>query len=172
MPRISFLTIVNYLESLATLHVDIKDQYRWNASEFSGALRKGVELPVMLIDAIETQTGGDKTKTIHNNSGAFTILGKPNTRTGNLDAYAAQNEVLDYCQTICFDIETRILSDSENIKDTNGDKNWLYGLVDKNSFHTFKLGPVFSDGLYGYRTEFTLKNLVPTCPDSSKWSDL
>ena len=76
MPRISFLNIINYLEQLAANHVDIKQSYRWNVSEVSGALRSGIELPVMLIDAVETQTKGDATKTIHVNTTAFTILGK------------------------------------------------------------------------------------------------
>ena len=172
MPRVSFLHIVNYLEELATNHVDIKSSFRWNVSEVSGALRSGIELPVMLVDAVETQTKGDSTKTIHINTTAFTILGKPNTRTANLDEYEAQNETLDYCQQICFDIETRVLSDATIAKRANGSKNWLYGLVDKNSFHHFKLGPIFSDGLYGYRCEVSLKNQVSTCPDPLKWDDL
>lgn len=171
MPRISFLNIINYLEQLAVNHVDIKKSYRWNVSEVSGALRSGIELPVMLIDAVETQTKANNTKTIHVNTTAFTILGKPNTRTGNLDQYEAQNEVLDFCQQICFDIEQRIINDA-SISRKNGVKNWLYGLVDKNSFHHFKLGPIFSDGLYGYRCELTLKNQVCTEPNVYKWNDL
>ena len=171
MPRISFLNIINYLEELATNHVDIKGSFRWNVSEVSGALRSGIELPVMLIDAVETQTKADSTKAIHINTTAFTILGKPNTRTGNLDKYEAQNEILDYCQQICFDIEQRIISDA-NIPRKDSVKNWLYGLVDKNSFHHFKLGPIFSDGLYGYRCEVSLKNQVCTEPNPDKWNDL
>ena len=172
MPNISFLTITEFLENLALLHVDVKGSYRWNVSEVSGKLRKGIQLPVTLIDAVETQTSGDKSKTIHANSTAFTTLGKPNTRTGNLDDYQAQNEVLLHCQQINFDFETRILKEAENPKDANGNKNWLYGLVDKNSFHHFKVGPLFSDGLYGYRCELTLKNQVCTEPNVDKWNDL
>ncbi|WP_340074560.1 hypothetical protein [Leptobacterium sp. I13] len=172
MPRVSFLDVINYLEQLVANHVDVKTAYRWNVSEISGALRSGIELPVMLIDAVETQTLGDNTKTLHINSTAFTILGKPNTRTGNLDQYEAQNETLDYCQQICFDLEQRILYDSENVKDANGNKSWLYGLVDKNSFHHFKVGPLFSEGLYGYRCELSLKNQVGMAPDGAKWADL
>lgn len=172
MPRVSFLDVTNYLASLATTHVDIQGSYRWNISEVSSALRSGVPLPVMLIDAIETNTQGDASKTLHLNSTAFTILGKPNTKTGDLDQYQAQNEVLDYCQQICFDLEQRILYDAKQVKDSNNNKNWLYGLVDTSSFHHFKVGPIFSDGLYGYRTELILKNHIPLLPDSSKWSDL
>ena len=172
MPRVSFLTIVNYLESLAENHIDVKKAYRWNVSEVSGALRSGIELPVMLIDAVETQTKGDPAKTFHANTTAFTVLGKPNVRTGNLDQYDAQNQVLDFCQQICFDMETRILRDAGRVKDVNGNKNWMYGLVDKKGFHHFKIGPIFSDGLYGYRCEVSLKNQVCTIPNPEKWNDL
>ena len=172
MPNITFNHIVNYLENLADAHVSINSKYRWNAHEFSGALRNGVALPVMLIDAPETQTGGDATKTLHNNTTAFTVLDKPNTRTGDFNEYEAQNQVLNACQEICFDLETRILHDAEKVKDSKNAKNWLYGLVSKNSFHHFKVGPVFSDGLYGYRCELTITNQVPTLPDITKWSDL
>lgn len=172
MSRVSFLKIVNYLESLATHHAEIKGQYRWNVSEFSGALRKGVHLPVMLIDPVETHTSGDNKSTVHSNTTAFTILGKPNTKTGNLDEYEAQNEVLEYCQAICFDIEQRIIYDCDQVKDTSGKKNWLYGRIDKNSFKFYKIGAIFTDGLYGYRCELTIKNQVITPFNASLWGDL
>ncbi len=172
MPRISLLDIVGYLEGLASAHVDIKSAYRWNVSEFTGKMRKGVELPVMLIDAVETQGMGDKAKRFHANVTAFTILDKPNTKTGGMDEYEAQNQVLDACQQICFDVEDRILFTASLTKDDNNAKNWLYGLVDEDSFHHVKVGPIFVDGLYGYRCEVTLKNQVPTLPDASKWQDL
>lgn len=171
MPRISFLNIINYLEGLAEKHVDIKAAYRWNVLEFSGLLRKGVDLPVMLIDAVETQTSGDSKKTIHSNSTAFTVLGKPNTNTGNIDEYEAQNIVLDFCQQICFDIEARIIEDSK-IPQKDNKNNPFYGLINKNSFHFFKVGPIFSDGLYGYRCELTLKNKESLCVDKTKWTDM
>ncbi|MFV9552098.1 hypothetical protein [Algibacter sp. PT7-4] len=172
MPRITMLIITSYLENIANNHALIQDKFRWNISEVTGQLRKGVNLPFMAIDAVETKTTGDKTKIIHLNSTAFTILGKPNTKTGNLDQYEAQNQVLEYCQNICFDIENRILHDAQQIKDAQGNKNWLYGLVDQNSFHHFKVGPLYAEGLYGYRCEITLKNQSTICVEKDKWNDL
>ena len=69
-------------------------------------------------------------------------------------------------------METRILQDATMTKRADGAKNWMYGLVDKNSFHHFKLGPLFSDGLYGYRCELSLKNQVCREANPDKWSDL
>lgn len=172
MPRVTFIQITQYLEALSLHHKDVNSSYRWNASEFAGSLRQGVLLPVTLIDAVETQSSGDSSKTIHANTTAFTVLGKPNTSTGNLDSYDAQNEVLELCQNICFDFETRILHDAKQPQNAQGGKNWLYGLVDKNSFHHFKVGPITVEGLYGYRCEVTLKNTVPTDVEAAKWDDL
>lgn len=171
MPRITFSQFNAYFKNLAKTHVSIKDAYRWNPMEFTGRSRQGVELPVMLIDAVETQTSGDTTKTVHANNIAFTILGKPNTNTGKIDAYDAQDEVLEYCQNICFDLEARILYDA-TLPEIDGVKNWMYGLVSKNNIRHFKLGPIFTDGLYGYRTEVTFKNIVPLGVDADKFNDL
>jgi hypothetical protein len=172
MPRISFTQITQYLEKLADAHVDVNDKYRWNAGEFTARLRTGVNLPVVLIDAVETQSSGDNTKTIHSHSTAITVLGKDQTYTGKIDSYQKQNEVLEMCQKICFDFETRIIDDASKLVDDQGSKNWLYGHVDKNSFHHFKVGPVFTDGLFGYRCEITIKNQVPTNVEALNWHDL
>lgn len=171
MPRITFSQLNAYFKNLGENHVDIQDVYRWNPQEFTGKMRSGVQLPVMLVDPVETHPSGDTTKTIHSNHIAFTVLGKPDTKTGKIDSYDAQDEVLDYCQNICFDLEARILYDA-TLPEIAGVKNWMYGLVDKNSFHHFKVGPVFVDGLYGYRTELIFKNTVPLGVDVSKFTDL
>ncbi|ALU74348.1 hypothetical protein AUW17_03270 [Tenacibaculum dicentrarchi] len=172
MPRIDFKTITNYLENLADANIEIASKYRWNVTEFTGNLRSGIALPVKLIDAVEVQTSGNNTQRSHNNIVAFTVLDKPNTRTGNANEYDAQNEVLNRCQNICFDIETRILHDATNIKDADGNRNWLYGRVEEGSFRFYKMGPIFTDTLYGYRCEFALKNQVCKIPDASKWNDM
>lgn len=171
MPRISFLTIVNYLESLASNHVSINDSYRWNVNEAEGEMRSGLSVPILLIDPVEVKPSGDAAKTFHSNMTAFTVLGKPGVSTGKIDSYAEQNEVLEYCQQICFDVQERILHDA-TIPRIGGEKNWMYGLVDKNSFHFFKVGPLFVEQLYGYRCELTLKNKVSLYIDKNKWADL
>jgi|GEM_PF-1393964 len=171
MPRISFLTIVNYLESLASKHTLINDSYRWNLNEVEGQLKSGLTLPVLFIDPVEVKPSGDAAKTFHSNITAFTILGKPGVNTNKLDSYDEQNEVLDYCQQLCFDVQERIMHDA-TIARIDDEKNWMYGLVDKSSFHFFKVGPLFTDQLYGYRCELTLKNKVSLYIEKNKWTDL
>lgn len=171
MPKISFLDIVNYLENLAENHTEINSSYRWNVAEMEGNLRSGLLLPVMLIDAIETKSEGSPGKFFHVNTTAVTILGKENTPTASMDDYENQNIVLNFCQGICFEIESRIVHDSKIAK-INDLSNWLFGMVDLNSIQHFKIGPITSDSLYGYRLEFTIKNNVPKMPTISKWNDL
>jgi hypothetical protein len=171
MPRVSYNTIIEYLDFLASNHVNIADSYRWNVSDISGAFRKGVALPVMLIDPIENHPQGDAVKIINDNMTAITILGKPNTTTAQLDSYSQQNIVLNYTYELCLDVMKRILSDAQKIT-INGSKNWMYGMVDVSSFHILNIGPVFTDRLYGYRMEIVFKNTESLIVDESKWNDL
>ena len=170
MPNISFEVLINYFEDLADKHVDIKSHYRWNISEIAEAMRSGVEYPVMAIDSPEVSTSGDRSSRFHYNSMAFTILAKPENIRG-ADKYAEQNEVLNECLQIGYDVENRIVADSAQ-RERNGEKNWLYNLLDLSSFNFQKVGPIYTDGLYGYRCEFLIKNAVPKVVDASKWNDL
>lgn len=171
MPRVSYNTIINYLESLAVNHNDIASSYRWNVSDITGAFRKGVALPVMLIDPIENHPQGDATKVINGNMTAITILGKPGTPTTQIDSYAQQNIVLNNSYEICLDVMKRILSDAQKVN-INGSKNWMYGMVDPESIQILNVGPVFSERLFGYRMEIVFKNTESLIVDPLKWADL
>lgn len=167
MPNISFLDIVNYLENLADNHNDVASKFRWNFGEISNAIRNDISYPVMLIDSVEVNLEGNTKSRFHKHQCAFTILAKPN----NPHSYEDQNNVLNQCQKICFEICKRIIHDGEQYE-INDEKNWLYGLVDISSFTFQKGGPLFSDGLYGYRCEFAIKNQISTVIDEDIWSDL
>lgn len=170
MPNISFNILISYLEELADKHVDIKSHFRWNISEVTGAMRSGIEYPVMAIDSPEVSTSGDRSSRFHYNSMAFTILAKPENIRG-ADKYAEQNQVLNECLQICYELEKRIVADSA-LRARAGEKNWLYNLLDINSFNFQKIGPIYSDGLFGYRCELLIKNSVPKGLDASKWTDI
>ena len=130
----TFKKIIDYLTDLGSKHVDIKDAYRFNHLEISGSLKKGVNKSFMLIDPVEVQPSKTPVTTTHNNKCAFTILGKEGVSTAKLDAYDAQNEVLDWCQAIAFEVAARITEDA-----SNSANKWLYGAIDINSFHYYKL---------------------------------
>jgi len=170
--KASFKKIVDYLTNNGLQHVDINDVFRWNKLELSGSLRNGVNLTAMLIDSIETTVSTPNSKKFHHNQGAFTILGKPNVSTSKIDSYIEQNEVLDHCQTIAFEMAARLIYDARVTALNNAELKWLYNNIEADSFHFFKVGPVFTNQLYGYRCEFTIKAKETYEPNPIKWNDL
>jgi len=172
--NIGFKLIVSYLENLGILHTEVKKTFRWNSDEINNALPRGVALPLMLVDAPQKAESkvGKASATFNRHTCAFTILGKPGTSTAQFSAYVRQNEVIAYCEEICDQIQNRIEADQLVHSFTNGDRNWLYGLLIEASFEGFKVGPVFSDRLYGYRVEFALRSKRCKEVDFSKWEDL
>jgi len=163
----SFETIISYLENLAAQHVAVATAFRWNKAQLAGQLRQGTATSIVLIDAPETQEEFTNTKVFNSHSCALTVLGKQGVTAFKRDDYAAQNEILDHCQRICFEMAARIKDDA-----STGRVPWLRGLVVKGSFHYFKVGPLFSNAYYGYRVEFTIKSKVGCVVDVAKWGDL
>jgi len=169
--KASFKKIVDFLTNLGTQHVDINSVYRWNRLELTGTFRTGAPLSAMLIDSIETFVTNPNSRSYNQNNCAFTILGKAGVSTAKIDSYAQQNEVLEHTQEIAFEVAARIKDAALN---TNllGPLKWLYGNVEQDSFHFYKVGPVFTEQLYGYRCEFTIKTKQSYQPDPTKWNDL
>lgn len=167
----SFQKIVDFLTNLGVQHTDIGDVFRWNKLQLTGNLKNGAILSVMLIDSIETLTNNPNNKAMHQNNCAFTILGKPNVSTAQIDSYDNQNEVLEHCQSVAFEMAARIIKEATETN-LQGPLKWLYGNVELASFHYFKVGPVFSNQMYGYRCEFTIKAKEDYTVDVAKWDDL
>jgi hypothetical protein len=165
-PKASFQEITDFLTDLGNKHVDVNSVYRWNRTELSGAMRKAVQKSIMLIDAVEINANSPAENNVHLNQCAFTILGKEGVSTARIDSYDAQNEVLNHTQKIAFEIAARIQRESYN-----ADLLWLYGNLEKGSFNFFKVGPVFTENLFGYRCEFTIKTMEVYKLDPTKWTD-
>ena len=169
--KASFQKITDFLTTLGENHVDINSVYRYNRLELSGAFRKGAPLSAMLIDSIETFVTNPNARNFNQNNCAFTILGKEGVSTAKMDSYTQQNEVLEHTQEIAFEVAARIKDAALNT-DLNGPLKWLYGNVEQDSFHFYKVGPVFTEQLYGYRCEFSIKQKQPYQPNPDKWTDL
>jgi len=125
----SFSKIIELLTTIGNAHVDIVDTFRFNSLELSGALKKGLNATVMLLDAIEVQPDGSEKVSAHRNQCAITILGKKDVSTARIDNHDAQNEVIDHCQAIAFEVAARLLYEASFVE-----KKWLYGNITKNSF--------------------------------------
>lgn len=169
--KASFQKIVDFLTNLGAQHTNIGDVFRWNKLQLAGNLKTNINLSAMLIDSVETLVNNPNHKAMHGNQCAFTILGKNGVSTAQIDSYDKQNEVLDHCQAVAFEMAARIIKEATET-DLQGSLKWLYGNVELASFHFYKVGPVFTDQLYGYRCEFTIKAKEDYTVDVAKWADL
>jgi hypothetical protein len=165
-PQASFRKITTLLTAMGAKHIEINDVFRWNRLELAGALRRASNNTIMLIDAVEV-TPVSSGKSAHSNNCAFTILGKKDVKTDKIDSYAEQNEVLEHCLLIAFEVAARLILEANNPSE-----KWLYGNIEKGSFTYNKVGPLFSNNLFGYRCEFSIKSMEKYQVDESKWTDL
>jgi hypothetical protein len=166
-PKASFKNIVTLLTSLGTNHTDINDVFRWNRLELAGALRRGADKTIMLIDAVEIDSDSPANNSVHHNKCSFFILGKQGVKTDKVDSYAAQNEVLEHCLLTAFECAARLVLEANDPAN-----KWLYGNIEKGSFTYTKVGPLFTNNLFGYRCQFTIKSMEKYQVDSAKWTDL
>lgn len=168
-PTADFTTIKDYLESLGNLHVDINKVVRWNLAELNGQMRTNNQESIMLIDAPQINSEASE-RNVHVHDCAFTILGKPGVSAPRIDDYEKQNEIIQHCQNICFEVASRIQVDSYKSEDAS--LKWLYAGLQKQSFQYFKVGPIFTNNLYGYRCQFEITTREVYTIDPLKWSDV
>ena len=169
MQNVSHNTLIAYFESLGLCSTDVATSFRWNTIEYQNSLRSGVTPTVMLIDSPHVQEEGSSINLMDVHNCALTFLGKPNVPTARIDAYDNQNEVLEHCQQIAFEFRNKLRLDASAPRDAEGNKNWLFGALVINSFNFLKVGPVFTENMYGYRLEFQLKIKPCACIDTEKW---
>lgn len=154
---ISHEQLLLFFENLGKQSTHINGCYRWNTDEFKGAMRKGIKITVMLIDSPTiAEQGNDATNVNDMYNCALTFLGKEGVKTGRMDSYVEQNEVLNHNLEIAKKFRAKIthLSEQEELNDV---KNWLYGRLVKGSFKFLKVGAIFTENLYGYRLQFQIR---------------
>lgn len=153
--------IVQFHKEIATAHVDINGFYRFDITELTGLLRKGVTTPVLMLESHSTDLAenSNKTVTFANRRISWLLL----DFAGKVDNYNKKEEVLDTLENIALDVISFI-------KKCNSDRtHWLYGMVDLQTVQIEKVGPIM-DNMYGWNVLYTLKNHEPMCYDETKWS--
>lgn len=152
--------IVQFHKDIATANKEIKGFYRFDITELTGQLRRGVETPVLMLESHSTDLSQNQnnTTTFANRRVSFLLL----NFTGKTDDYDKKEEVLDDLENVALDI-------CAFIKKCHNDKNhWLYGMVDLQTVQIEKVGPIL-DNMYGWNVIYTLKNHEPMCYDAEKW---
>lgn len=150
-----------YFKNLSEKHKQIHDFFRMNLSEIQGAFRRGVELPALVLESYDGGIGGSKISTDIHRGFAFTIYLK--ARKNNYDD---QDVKLNLAEQIGIQIIARMHIDSFN------KESIIYNQFDKNTAEWHKVGPVFTEGLFGYRFTGEFKGLQSLKVDGSVWTDI
>ena len=161
MSDINHLILVEYFESLATNHKNIKGFFRMDLSEIMGSFRSGVDFPCLVLESHDGDLGDSNRISTSNNRGfAFTIYDNPDR-----DNYDEQNEKLSNCEVLGLQVISRMKHD-ESIPD-----HFLNNKFQVSTVKYSKVGPIFMEKLYGYRFEGEISGREPMVFDPSLWSD-
>jgi hypothetical protein len=152
--------IVTFHKDIATALIGINGFYRFDITELTSQLRKGIQTPVLMLESHSTDLApnGNKTVTFANRRVSFLLL----DFTGKADNYTKKEEVLDALENIALDI-------CSYLKKCSDDRtHWLYGMIDLQTVQIEKVGPLM-DNMYGWNVIYIIKNHEPMCYDEDKW---
>jgi hypothetical protein len=152
--------IVEFHKEISEAYLGINGFYRFDITELTGQLRKGINTPVLMLESHSTDMveNSNKTVTFANKRVSFLLL----DFAGKVDNYEKRDQVLENLENIALDI-------AAFLKKCRNDKtHWLYGLIDIDSIQIEKVGPIL-DNMFGWNVIYTLKNHEPMCYDATKW---
>lgn len=158
---LNHLILVNYFSQLATNLKDIKSFFRMDLTEIQGAFRSTATFPCMVTESHEGDFGSSNPmSSINNITFAFTIYTKP------LKAdYQDQNTQLATAEEIGLKILARMRHDAA----TPGHILYNKFLIENVTYA--KVGPIFTEQLYGYRFMGTIKGTEPLIVNPADWND-
>ena len=163
--NISHQTIIGYLQNLVDQHTDIRieDFYRMDISEILGAMKTSIQYPCFALESHEGNFDSSSAmNSLENKIFAFSILKKP--EYGNFED---QNTALDDCELIGKQFLARMRYDSAQ------ETSLLHKLFSLGNVNYHKVGPLYTDHLYGYRFEISLlpdKTSMKVTPEN--WTDI
>lgn len=153
--------MVDYFRLLAENHKAINGFFRMDLTEIMGSFRKGVNFPCMVLESHDGDLGNSNRLSTTNNRGfAFTIYMNPKR-----DDPDQQNEYLSTCEVLGLQVVARMRHD-EAIPG-----HFLNQKFQVSSIKYSKVGPIFSEKLYGYRFEGEISGGEPMAFDPTLWKD-
>ncbi len=155
--------ISDYMKQLSVLNDNINSFFRFNISDIQGGIRAKINFPAMALESPEGNFVGSNTNnSLDSKLFAFTIFDKPSR--GNFDQ---EDDMLDDCELIGKQILARMRYDSLVPASV------IYRLFKLEKVQYHKVGPVFTDHLFGYRFEVELSDAkVNMQINPADWSDL
>lgn len=165
MSTLTHIALVNYIKNLVDQHATMPENafYRMDVNEIQGNMRTGINYPCLAMESHEANfDGSTANNSLENKTFAFSILKKP--EYGNFDE---QNQFLDDCEILGKQFLARMRYDAA----TEG--NLMFNLFDAALVTYHKVGPLYTDALYGYRFEIPLKPEKTSLKvNAAHWDDL
>lgn len=161
--NITHKQIVDYMQDLHEKNISTKSFYRFNLAEIQGSIRSKIIYPCIALESPE----GDFQGTTANNSldnklFAFSILDKPSQGD-----YTDEDLKLDNCERIGKQYLARMRHDAR-IKES-----LVFNIFNLSDTQYHKVGPIFTDRLFGYRFEIKLSNSkINMQINPNDWTDL
>ena len=156
--------IIDYFENINLQLKDFPENsfFRMDLEEIMGAIRDGINFPAMAVESPD----GDGENSVEQNSVigrmfGFTVYMNP--EPGN---FQEQNAMLDLCERIGKKILARMRQDAR-IPD-----HLLYNKFKVSSTKWIKIGPLFTEKLYGYRFTGIIEGNEPLVVDPADWNDI
>ncbi len=156
--------IIDYFESLNTALKDFPDKsfFRMDLSEIKGGIRSGIKFPCMTVESPDGNgEGSTSNSSVAGRMFAFTIYMNPKQTN-----YQEQNEMIDQCEQIGKKILSRMRLDNSN------PDHLLYGKFSIDSCRWHKVGPIFTQMLYGYRFTGLISGTESFKVNKEDWEDL
>lgn len=161
---LSFKKVDNYLEDLATKHVDINGYCSTSVEELASKLGSvnGVDVPILVFFDYSGKLEGPEQRTFNNRSLAFSIL-YPGISPSD---FPSQYLAINNAEEIGLEVLSRI-----HVQSKMPDIGWLYNNFKKESVLMMEVKSEGQDGFYGMEFHFDLKTLEPLIVTPEKWSD-
>ena len=156
--------IIDYFQDLNTKLTDFPEKsfFRMDLTEIQGAFRSGINFPAMSVESPELVLAkSNPSNSVVGHEFAFTIWRKP--KTGD---FAGQNTDLAECERIGLKIIARMRYDARV------PEHLMYNSFEASSVNAIKVGPLFTENLYGYRFTGAFSNNHPLQINPADWSDL
>lgn len=161
MEPINHTQLLDYFKSLQENLKGLEGFYRMDLTEIRAAFRSGVPFPAMVLESHE----GSFDQSIQNNSintifFAFTIYDNPEKEN-----YNQQNEMLTNAEALGLKIIARMRYDAAQ------PAHFLFTNFDVSTVKYNKVGPIFSEKLYGFRFTGEIVNNHSLKINPTDWLD-
>jgi len=156
--------IIDYFESLNLALNDFQPDsfFRMDLNEIRGAFRRGISFPCMTVESPEGDGSGSAiTNSVLGRYFAFTIYMNPEK-----DNPEEQNNYLDLCERVGLKILARMRLDATK------EGHLLYDRFEIDNCKYHKVGPIFTELLYGYRFTGIIRGSESFKVDPADWKDL